>query len=134
MDWLGKMIGLPSDFLHSNKQTMGGGVIQVRTVDTSTLLYLREHYCLKWSMLLIMYITYIYQYQHLITCNTWLHGQCLYNLHCSVCRQQRVTVRLWRYWRPDLTLYAVTMSTTMILTMPRLTLVSWLTVQIRWAL
>ena len=29
MDWLGKMIGLPSVFLHSNEQTMGGGVIQV---------------------------------------------------------------------------------------------------------
>ena len=29
MDWLGKLIGLPSVFLHSNKQTMGGGVIQV---------------------------------------------------------------------------------------------------------
>ncbi|XP_076081670.1 aromatic-L-amino-acid decarboxylase-like isoform X1 [Mytilus galloprovincialis] len=33
MDWLGKMIGLPSDFLHSNKQTMGGGVIQVTASD-----------------------------------------------------------------------------------------------------
>ena len=29
MDWLGKMIGLPHEFLHSNEQTMGGGVIQV---------------------------------------------------------------------------------------------------------
>ncbi len=29
MDWLGKMIGLPPEFLHSNEQTMGGGVIQV---------------------------------------------------------------------------------------------------------
>jgi len=29
MDWLGKMIGLPVDFLHSNEQTRGGGVIQV---------------------------------------------------------------------------------------------------------
>ncbi|XP_050395851.1 histidine decarboxylase [Patella vulgata] len=28
MDWLGKMIGLPSVFLHSNQQTMGGGVLQ----------------------------------------------------------------------------------------------------------
>nr|ATG31109.1 histidine decarboxylase [Platynereis dumerilii] len=28
MDWLGKMIGLPAAFLHSNEQTMGGGVIQ----------------------------------------------------------------------------------------------------------
>ncbi|ESO93106.1 hypothetical protein LOTGIDRAFT_119964, partial [Lottia gigantea] len=28
MDWLGKMIGLPSVFLHSNEQTMGGGVLQ----------------------------------------------------------------------------------------------------------
>lgn len=28
MDWLGKMIGLPSDFLHSKEQTLGGGVIQ----------------------------------------------------------------------------------------------------------
>ncbi|CAC5419651.1 hdc [Mytilus coruscus] len=33
MDWLGKMIGLPSGFLHSNKQTMGGGVIQVTASD-----------------------------------------------------------------------------------------------------
>ena len=29
MDWLGKMIGLPAEFLHSNQQTKGGGVIQV---------------------------------------------------------------------------------------------------------
>ena len=29
MDWLGKMIGLPNKFLHSNKETHGGGVIQV---------------------------------------------------------------------------------------------------------
>ena len=29
MDWLGKMVGLPTDFLHSNEQTLGGGVIQV---------------------------------------------------------------------------------------------------------
>ncbi len=32
MDWLGKMIGLPHEFLHSNEQTMGGGVIQVRAL------------------------------------------------------------------------------------------------------
>ena len=32
MDWLGKVIGLPSVFLHSNEQTMGGGVIQVGAV------------------------------------------------------------------------------------------------------
>ena len=30
MDWLGRMIGLPTEFLHSNEQTLGGGVIQVR--------------------------------------------------------------------------------------------------------
>ena len=29
MDWLAQMISLPKDFLHSNKQTPGGGVIQV---------------------------------------------------------------------------------------------------------
>ena len=29
MDWLGKMIGLPPEFLHRKEQTMGGGVIQV---------------------------------------------------------------------------------------------------------
>ena len=29
MDWLGKMIGLPNKFLHSNKETHGGGIIQV---------------------------------------------------------------------------------------------------------
>ena len=29
MDWLGKMIGLPPAFLHSSKDTPGGGVIQV---------------------------------------------------------------------------------------------------------
>jgi histidine decarboxylase len=28
MDWLGKMIGLPNDFLHSKSETNGGGVIQ----------------------------------------------------------------------------------------------------------
>ena len=33
MDWLGKMIGLPSEFLHSNQLTMGGGVIQVSIAD-----------------------------------------------------------------------------------------------------
>mgnify|MGYP001803346724 FL=1 len=32
MDWLGKMIGLPAAFLHSEGQTSGGGVIQVTEV------------------------------------------------------------------------------------------------------
>ncbi|CAK9292889.1 unnamed protein product [Gordionus sp. m RMFG-2023] len=35
MDWLGKMIDLPSDFLHSNTDTSGGGVIQT-TASEST--------------------------------------------------------------------------------------------------
>ncbi|XP_060593010.1 histidine decarboxylase-like [Ruditapes philippinarum] len=44
MDWLGKMIGLPSEFLHSNKQTMGGGVIQTTASDCTfvTLLAARS--------------------------------------------------------------------------------------------
>lgn len=29
MDWLGKMIGLPSEFLHARSDSLGGGVIQV---------------------------------------------------------------------------------------------------------
>ena len=29
MDWLGKMIGLPSEFLHARNDSLGGGVIQV---------------------------------------------------------------------------------------------------------
>ena len=32
MDWLGKMLKLPEEFLHSNSQTTGGGVIQVGRV------------------------------------------------------------------------------------------------------
>ena len=28
MDWLGKMIGLPEDFLHTRSDSLGGGVIQ----------------------------------------------------------------------------------------------------------
>ncbi|KAI0214767.1 Histidine decarboxylase, partial [Lamellibrachia satsuma] len=39
MDWLGKMIGLPPVFLHSNEQTMGGGVIQT-TASEATLVAL----------------------------------------------------------------------------------------------
>ncbi|XP_064645172.1 histidine decarboxylase-like [Lineus longissimus] len=39
MDWLGKMIGLPQEFLHSNEQTMGGGVIQT-TASESTFIAL----------------------------------------------------------------------------------------------
>ncbi|KAL5019867.1 hypothetical protein ScPMuIL_002759 [Solemya velum] len=35
MDWLGKMIGLPTEFLHSNEQTMGGGVIQTTASDAT---------------------------------------------------------------------------------------------------
>ncbi|KAJ8311366.1 hypothetical protein KUTeg_010721 [Tegillarca granosa] len=35
MDWLAKMIGLPPEFLHSNKQTMGGGVIQLTASDST---------------------------------------------------------------------------------------------------
>ena len=31
MDWLGKMIGLPQEFLHTRSDSLGGGVIQVRT-------------------------------------------------------------------------------------------------------
>jgi histidine decarboxylase len=30
MNWLGKMIGLPDEFLHVTKDSKGGGVIQVR--------------------------------------------------------------------------------------------------------
>ena len=30
MDWLAKAIGLPPVFYHSNKDTLGGGVIQVK--------------------------------------------------------------------------------------------------------
>lgn len=29
MDWLGKMIGLPEEFLHTHRDSTGGGVIQV---------------------------------------------------------------------------------------------------------
>ena len=29
MDWLGKMIGLPDEFLHTKPHSPGGGVIQV---------------------------------------------------------------------------------------------------------
>lgn len=29
MDWLGKMIGLPEEFLHTRSDSLGGGVIQV---------------------------------------------------------------------------------------------------------
>ncbi|XP_013401543.1 histidine decarboxylase-like [Lingula anatina] len=35
MDWLGKMIGLPAEFLHSNQQTKGGGVIQTTASDAT---------------------------------------------------------------------------------------------------
>ncbi|XP_052786150.1 histidine decarboxylase-like [Mya arenaria] len=44
MDWLGKMIGLPSEFLHSNKHAMGGGVIQTTASDCTfvTLLAARS--------------------------------------------------------------------------------------------
>jgi histidine decarboxylase len=31
MNWLGKMIGLPEDFLHTRVSSTGGGVIQVST-------------------------------------------------------------------------------------------------------
>ena len=33
MDWLGKMIGLPSDFLHRKQTNNGGGVIQVHYIN-----------------------------------------------------------------------------------------------------
>ena len=39
MDWLAKAIGLPSVFYHSNKETLGGGVIQVNRSDIITLSY-----------------------------------------------------------------------------------------------
>ncbi|CAF3610385.1 unnamed protein product [Adineta steineri] len=39
MDWLAKMIGLPDDFLHSNAQSAGGGVIQT-TASEATLVAL----------------------------------------------------------------------------------------------
>jgi histidine decarboxylase len=31
MNWLGKMIGLPEEFLHTRTNSTGGGVIQVST-------------------------------------------------------------------------------------------------------
>lgn len=39
MNWLGKMIGLPDDFLHMCKDSNGGGVIQT-TASESTLVCL----------------------------------------------------------------------------------------------
>ena len=39
MDWLAKAIGVPSVFYHSNKETLGGGVIQVNRSDIITLSY-----------------------------------------------------------------------------------------------
>ncbi|XP_014245782.1 histidine decarboxylase-like [Cimex lectularius] len=39
MDWLGKMIGLPEDFLHSGSNSKGGGVIQT-TASEATLICL----------------------------------------------------------------------------------------------
>ncbi|UJR36713.1 hypothetical protein I4U23_029430 [Adineta vaga] len=39
MDWLAKMIGLPNDFLHSQEDTSGGGVIQT-TASEATLVAL----------------------------------------------------------------------------------------------
>ncbi|CAF0811295.1 unnamed protein product [Rotaria sordida] len=39
MDWLAKMIGLPNDFLHTNTDTTGGGVIQT-TASEATLVAL----------------------------------------------------------------------------------------------
>ncbi len=39
MDWLGKMIGLPEDFLHSKPHSIGGGVIQT-TASESTFVCL----------------------------------------------------------------------------------------------
>ena len=32
MNWLGKMIGLPEEFLHTKVDSRGGGVIQVSTL------------------------------------------------------------------------------------------------------
>lgn len=39
MNWLGKMIGLPDDFLHNQTESQGGGVIQT-TASESTLVCL----------------------------------------------------------------------------------------------
>lgn len=39
MDWLGKMIGLPADFLHARSDSLGGGVIQT-TASESTFVAL----------------------------------------------------------------------------------------------
>ena len=39
MDWLGKMIGLPEEFLHSKTKSLGGGVIQT-TASESTFVCL----------------------------------------------------------------------------------------------
>jgi len=33
MNWLGKMIGLPEEFLHTRVNSTGGGAIQVSTKD-----------------------------------------------------------------------------------------------------
>jgi glutamate/tyrosine decarboxylase-like PLP-dependent enzyme len=35
MNWLGKMIGLPEEFLHTRINSTGGGVIQVSTEETT---------------------------------------------------------------------------------------------------
>ena len=39
MDWLGKMIGLPAEFLHARNDSLGGGVIQT-TASESTFVAL----------------------------------------------------------------------------------------------
>ena len=42
MDWLGKMIGLPSEFLHARSDSLGGGVIQVWF---ASLFFILSSYC-----------------------------------------------------------------------------------------
>jgi len=46
MDWLGKMIGLPADFLHARSDSLGGGVIQVRSFIKNLLDF---DFVIKWA-------------------------------------------------------------------------------------
>ena len=68
MDWLGKMLGLPGEFLHSNKTTMGGGVIQVCHSIFEQVIYwpLICHLVLGRDIYIYIYILLIWCYYHVI--------------------------------------------------------------------
>ncbi|XP_022915518.2 histidine decarboxylase [Onthophagus taurus] len=95
MNWLGKMIGLPDDFLHTKSTSLGGGVIQT-TASEATLTCLLAGRCLA-----IKNYQKIYSDLEDVEINVRLVGYCSDQAHSSVEKAALVGLVKMRYIESD---------------------------------